>query len=250
VIFSAHGVSPAVRRDAVGRQLDVIDATCPLVAKVHAEARRFAAGDYQIVLVGHEDHEEVEGTVGEAPGHTRVIASIEEVGDLNLQDSDRVAVLTQTTLAVDETAAIVDALRDRFPALVVPPSEDICYATQNRQDAVRAIARDCELILVVGSHNSSNSRRLVEVAERAGCRAQLVERAQDIAPELLFGVTRLGLTAGASAPESLVQEVVSALEGLGAVTAREHTVATEETHFNLPPQVRTRPPAATTEGGG
>ena len=250
VIFSAHGVSPAVRRDAVGRQLDVIDATCPLVAKVHAEARRFAAGDYQIVLVGHEDHEEVEGTVGEAPGHTRVIASIEEVRDLDLQDSDRVAVLTQTTLAVDETAAIVDALRDRFPALVVPPSEDICYATQNRQDAVRAIARDCELILVVGSHNSSNSRRLVEVAERAGCRAQLVERAQDIAPELLFGVTRLGLTAGASAPESLVQEVVSALEGLGAVTAREHTVATEETHFNLPPQVRTRPPAATTEGGG
>jgi len=241
VIFSAHGVSPLVRRNAVERRLDVIDATCPLVAKVHAEARRFAAGDYQIVLVGHEDHEEVEGTVGEAPGHTRVIASVEEARKLDLRDSDRVAVLTQTTLAVDETATIVEALRERFPDLAVPASEDICYATQNRQDAVRAIARDCELILVVGSQNSSNSRRLVEVAERAGCRARLVERAQDIAPGLLVGVTRLGVTAGASAPESLVQEVVSALEGLGPVTLRELSVATEDTHFNLPPQVRPQP---------
>jgi len=238
VIFSAHGVSPAVRRHAEERRLDVIDATCPLVAKVHAEARRFAAGDYRIVLVGHEDHEEVEGTVGEAPGHTRVIASIEEARALDLQDSDRVAVLTQTTLAVDETATIVDTLRERFPTLAVPASEDICYATQNRQDAVRAIAHDCELILVVGSQNSSNSRRLVEVAERAGCRAQLVERAEDIAPELLIGISRLGVTAGASAPESLVQEVLGALRGLGPVTLREHTVAIEQTHFNLPPQVR------------
>jgi 4-hydroxy-3-methylbut-2-enyl diphosphate reductase len=246
VIFSAHGVSPVVRRAALERQLDVIDATCPLVAKVHAEARRFAAGDYRIVLV---DHEEVEGTVGEAPGHTRVIATIDEARTIDLQDSERVAVLTQTTLAVDETALIVDALRERFPALVVPASEDICYATQNRQDAVRAIARDCELILVVGSHNSSNSRRLVEVAERAGARAQLVERAQDIAPELLVGITRLGVTAGASAPESLVQEVVSALGGLGAVTLREHTVATEDTHFNLPPQVRAEPAAQSADRG-
>jgi len=240
VIFSAHGVSPAVRRQALARRLDVIDATCPLVAKVHAEARRFAAGDYQIVLVGHEDHEEVEGTVGEAPAHTRVIASLDEARELDLQDSDRVAVLTQTTLAVDETTGIVDALRERFPSLVVPASEDICYATQNRQDAVRAIAADdCDLILVVGSENSSNSRRLVEVAERAGCRAQLVERAQDIRPESLAGVRRLGVTAGASAPESLVEEVVSALEGLGTLTLSELTVATEDTHFNLPPQVRT-----------
>jgi len=245
VIFSAHGVSPAVRRHAIERRLDVIDATCPLVAKVHAEARRFAAGDYKIVLVGHEDHEEVEGTVGEAPGHTRVIASIDEARQLDLQDCDRVAVLTQTTLAVDETATIVAALRERAPALVVPASEDICYATQNRQDAVRAIARDCELILVVGSQNSSNSRRLVEVAERAGSRAQLVERAQDIPPELLVGIKRLGVTAGASAPESLVQEVVAALGGLGSLTLRELTVATEDTHFNLPPQVRAQPaPAA------
>ncbi len=244
VIFSAHGVSPAVRRHAEGRRLDVIDATCPLVAKVHAEARRFAAGDYRIVLVGHEDHEEVEGTVGEAPGHTRVIASIEEARKLDLQDSDRVAVLTQTTLAVDETATIVEELRERFPSLVVPASEDICYATQNRQDAVRAIAADCELIIVVGSHNSSNSRRLVEVAQRAGARAALVERAQDIDPAMLAGVATLGLTAGASAPESLVQEVVSALQGLGSVTLRELTVATEDTHFNLPPQVRPQHAAA------
>jgi 4-hydroxy-3-methylbut-2-enyl diphosphate reductase len=167
-----------------------------------------------------------------------VIASIEEARDIDLQDSDRVAVLTQTTLAVDETAEIVGALRERFPSLVVPASEDICYATQNRQDAVRAIARDCELILVVGSQNSSNSRRLVEVAERAGCRARLVERAQDIEPELLVGVSVLGVTAGASAPESLVAEVVSAIGGLGGLTLREVTVATEDTHFNLPPQVR------------
>ena len=241
VIFSAHGVSPAVREHAAARQLDVIDATCPLVAKVHAEARRFAAGNFEIVLVGHEDHEEVEGTVGEAPGHTRVISTIEEARSIELSDSGRVAVLTQTTLAVDETADIVDALRARYPALAVPASEDICYATQNRQDAVRAIARDCELILVVGSPNSSNSRRLVEVAERTGCRAQLVGRADEIAPEELIGVKRIGVTAGASAPESLVAQVVSALAGLGSVSVSELTVATEDMHFNLPPQVRTQP---------
>ena len=241
VIFSAHGVSPAVRRHASDRGLDVIDATCPLVAKVHAEARRFAAGDFQIVLVGHEDHEEVEGTVGEAPAHTTVIASIDEARAIELTDPDRVAVLTQTTLAVDETADIVDALRERFPSLVVPPSEDICYATQNRQDAVRAIAQCVDLILVVGSPNSSNSRRLVEVAERAGCRATLVERAEAIAPEMLVGARRVGVTAGASAPESLVQEVVRAIGGLGGMSLREITVATEDMHFNLPPQVRAEP---------
>ena len=244
VIFSAHGVSPAVRRHAADRELEVIDATCPLVAKVHAEARRFAAADFQIVLVGHEDHEEVEGTVGEAPAHTQVIASIAEARSLDLVDSSRVAVLTQTTLAVDETADIVDALRDRYPSLVVPPSEDICYASQNRQDAVRAIAPDVELILVVGSQNSSNSRRLVEVAERAGCPARLVEGAEEIAPELLVGVRRIGVTAGASAPESLVQQVVAAIAGLGGAGVREHTVATEDMHFNLPPQVRAQATAA------
>jgi 4-hydroxy-3-methylbut-2-enyl diphosphate reductase len=162
-------------------------------------------------------------------------------------------VLTQTTLAVDETADIVDALRERYPSLVVPPSEDICYATQNRQDAVRAIAQDAELILVVGSENSSNSRRLVEVAERAGCRARLVERAEEIAPELLVGMRRIGVTAGASAPESLVQEVVSAIDGLGGITLRELTVAREDMHFNLPSQVRAQPSVphgAPTANGG
>ncbi len=250
VIFSAHGVSPAVRRHASDRDLDVIDATCPLVAKVHAEARRFAAGDYQIVLVGHEDHEEVEGTVGEAPAHTRVIASIEEARTLELDDGDRVAVLTQTTLAVDETADIVDVLRERFPSLVVPPSEDICYATQNRQDAVRAIASEVELILVVGSQNSSNSRRLVEVAQRAGCAAMLLERAEDLEPETLAGVARVGVTAGASAPESLVQHVVRAIAGLGGAAIREVTVASEDMHFNLPPQVRSQQAAPTPQLGG
>ena len=250
VIFSAHGVSPMVREQAAARELDVIDATCPLVAKVHAEARRFAADDFQIVLVGHSDHEEVEGTVGEAPVHTRVIASIEEARALELEGSRRVACLTQTTLAVDETASIVEALRQRRPDLVMPASEDICYATQNRQDAVRAIARQCELVLVVGSQNSSNSRRLVEVAERAGARAALIERADAIPPSLLAGVRRVGLTAGASAPELLVKQVVSALDGLGGVTLSEHTVATEATHFNLPPQVRSNPAATVSSANG
>jgi 4-hydroxy-3-methylbut-2-enyl diphosphate reductase len=238
VIFSAHGVSPAVRAHAAKRGLDVIDATCPLVAKVHAEARRFAAGDFQIVLVGHSDHEEVEGTLGEAPANTRVIASAAEARALELSDERPVACLTQTTLAVDETAGVIAALRERRGDLVMPASEDICYATQNRQDAVRAIAERCDAVLVVGSENSSNSRRLVEVAQRAGCRAELVESAEGITPELLVGACRVGVTAGASAPEHLVEDVVRALAGLGAVAISEHVVATEDTHFNLPPAVR------------
>ena len=248
VIFSAHGVSPAVREDAAVRELDVIDATCPLVAKVHAEARRYAADDFQIVLVGHADHEEVEGTVGEAPVHTRVIASIEEARTLELDESRPVACLTQTTLAVDETTAIVAALRTRRPDLAVPSSEDICYATQNRQDAVRAIAQRCELVLVVGSQNSSNSQRLVEVAQRAGARAALVECAEEIPPALLAGVRRAGGHADASAPELLVTAVVSALGGLGDVRVVEHEVAIEDTTFNLPPQVRARNGVATVGG--
>jgi 4-hydroxy-3-methylbut-2-en-1-yl diphosphate reductase len=238
VIFSAHGVSPEVRLAAAARGLDVIDATCPLVAKVHAEARRFADNEFDIVLVGHEGHEEVEGTFGEAPGRTHVIASAEQVAGLEVADPERVAYLTQTTLAVDETADVIDALRARFPAVVGPPSSDICYATQNRQDAVRALAADCDLILVVGSANSSNSRRLVEVAQRAGCPALLVEGAAEIPPKALVGAHRIGLTAGASAPETLVQGVVHALAGLGAVKVTEHPVATEKMHFKLPPEVR------------
>jgi 4-hydroxy-3-methylbut-2-enyl diphosphate reductase len=238
VIFSAHGVSPAVRRQAAERGLDVIDATCPLVAKVHAEARRFAQNGFDIVLVGHEGHEEVDGTFGEAPDRMHVIASAEEIEDLEVEDPQRVAYLTQTTLAVDDTLEVIDALRTRFPALVGPSSSDICYATQNRQDAVRTLAGECDIMLVVGSVNSSNSKRLVEVSERAGCPALLVEDGGDIPPRRLRGVRRVGLTAGASAPETLVEEVVRALEGLGTVNLEERTVAREEVHFKLPPEVR------------
>jgi 4-hydroxy-3-methylbut-2-enyl diphosphate reductase len=238
VVFSAHGVSPAVRAAAAARQLAVIDATCPLVAKVHAEARRYAAEGFEIVLVGHEGHEEVEGTVGEAPERTRVIASIEEARMIDVEDPARVAVLTQTTLAVDETGAVVDTLRERFPDLRVPPSADICYATQNRQDAVRALAADCELVLVIGSQNSSNSRRLVEVARRAGARAELIERGEEIDPAMLIGVNSVGITAGASAPESLVQDAIRALAGLGAVRVSERVVAEEEVQFKLPKPLR------------
>jgi 4-hydroxy-3-methylbut-2-enyl diphosphate reductase len=236
VIFSAHGVSPGVRAAAARRRLDVIDATCPLVSKVHAEARRFAQSGFDIVLVGHEGHEEVEGTVGEAPERTHVIASADEVDRVQVDDPERVAYLTQTTLAIDETTGIVDTLRDRFPKLVGPSSSDICYATQNRQDAVRALAEDCDTVLVVGSHNSSNSRRLVEVAERAGRPAALVEDGTDIRPELLIGTERVGLTAGASAPESLVEGVVRALEGLGGAAVSQRTVAREDVYFKLPPR--------------
>jgi 4-hydroxy-3-methylbut-2-en-1-yl diphosphate reductase len=180
----------------------------------------------------------VEGTVGQAPGRMHVIASSDEVDRLEIDDPERVAYLTQTTLAVDETVAVVDALRARYPALVGPASDDICYATQNRQDAVRALAADCDVVLVVGSSNSSNSRRLVEVAERAGCRARLIEHAGEIPPSLLVGARRIGLTAGASAPEPLVKGVVCALDGLGGVSVSERAVAREDVHFKLPPQSR------------
>ncbi len=246
VIFSAHGVSPAVRGEARQRDLDVIDATCPLVSKVHAEARRFAATGFDIVLVGHAGHEEVDGTFGEAPDRIQIVASAEEVAGVRVADPERVAYLSQTTLAVDETEQVVAVLRERFPSAVGPASSDICYATQNRQDAVRALARDCDLILVVGSANSSNSRRLVEVAERAGCRARLIDDASQIPPVILQGARRIGLTAGASAPEALVEQVIDALGGLGKVTVSERTVATETMQFKLPPEVRTASEAAGT----
>jgi 4-hydroxy-3-methylbut-2-enyl diphosphate reductase len=254
VIFSAHGVSPAVREAARERELDVIDATCPLVSKVHAEARRFANAGFDIVLVGHEGHEEVEGTFGEAPERIQIVANADEVAGVTVADPKRVAYLSQTTLAVDETDAVVAALLERFPEAVGPPSSDICYATQNRQDAVRALARDCDLILVVGSSNSSNSKRLVEVARRAGCNAQLIDDAAQIPPALLLGVHRVGLTAGASAPEALVEQVLAALGGLGEVSVSERNVATETMQFKLPPEVRISSEIAaagseTTEGG-
>jgi 4-hydroxy-3-methylbut-2-en-1-yl diphosphate reductase len=238
VIFSAHGVSPAVRARARERRLDVIDATCPLVAKVHAEARRFSSDGYEIVLVGHEGHEEVEGTVGEAPHSTHVVGAAEEVEHLALENPARVAYLTQTTLAVDDTADVIATLRRRFPTLVGPRSSDICYATQNRQDAVRALAADCDLVLVLGSENSSNSRRLVEVAQRAGAAAALIEDGTDLAPELLSPARRIGITAGASAPESLVAQLVAALSALGRITLSERRVAGEDVHFKLPAEAR------------
>ncbi len=237
VIFSAHGVSPAVRLEAQQRGLDVIDATCPLVSKVHAEARRFAEGGFDIVLIGHRSHDEVEGTLGESPERIQVLADADEVAELQVRDPNRVAFLTQTTLAVDETDEVVDALRARFPAAVGPASSDICYATQNRQDAVRALASDCDLILVVGSPNSSNSRRLVEVAERSGCGALLIGDASEIPPVILHGARRVGVMAGASAPEALVQAVINALGGLGEVSVSERAVANEDMHFKLPREV-------------
>ena len=216
----------------------MIDATCPLVAKVHNEARRFVAQGYHIVLVGHADHEEVVGTLGEAPGHMTWSERPEDVGALGLAADTPLAYLTQTTLATDETAEIIDALRDRFPALVGPSADDICYATQNRQDAVRAMAGRCDTLLVVGSSNSSNTARLVEVARREGCPAHLVEDVSALQLAWLDGATTVGLTAGASAPESLVQEVVDALSGLGPITVHEVRTTDETARFTLPAQVR------------
>jgi 4-hydroxy-3-methylbut-2-enyl diphosphate reductase len=237
VVFSAHGVSPQVREQARRKSLNVIDATCPLVAKVHGEARRFAANGYSIVLIGHDGHEEIEGTAGEAPDRIKIIASADEVDQLQIEDG-HVAYLTQTTLAVDETSGVVARLRERFPEIVGPRSDDICYATQNRQDAVRALAATCDVVLVVGSRNSSNSNRLVEVAERHGCRAYLVDGEGDIDPRWLDGAASIGVTAGASSPERIVQRVVRALGVLGPLTLTERRVAAEEVAFALPREVR------------
>ena len=238
VVFSAHGVSPAVRHAARGRDLEVIDATCPLVSKVHSEARRFSAGGYTIMLVGHAGHDEIEGTLGEAPESIRLVEDVHEARDIDAEDPGRVAYLTQTTLAVDETSQIVDTLRDRFPGLAGPRTDDICYATQNRQDAVRALARDCDAILVVGSSNSSNSMRLVEVAERAGCRAHLVDGIGDVDPAWLAGARTVGVTAGASAPERIVQDLVTSLQSLGPLEVLENGGISENVHFGLPAELK------------
>lgn len=235
VVFSAHGVSPAVRTEAERRGLDVIDATCPLVTKVHAEARRFAARGDTVVLVGHAGHEEVEGTMGEAPDQTILVETVEDVGKVNIEDPARVSYLMQTTLAVDEAAEVVDALRERYPDLRGPASDDICYATTNRQDALRAIAEEADLVLVVGSENSSNSVRLVELARRCGTASYLIDDVGDIKPEWLAEVRVVGVTAGASAPPGLVDEVVAAL-ALTSVEERE--TARETVRFTLPPAAR------------
>ena len=238
VVFSAHGVSPTVRVKAADRRLEVIDATCPLVTKVHAEARRFAARGDTVILIGHAGHEEVEGTLGEDPGRMILVQNASEAAELQVADPGRVSYLTQTTLAVDETTEIVESLRARFPALRGPASDDICYATTNRQDALQAIAEESDLVLVVGSTNSSNSVRLVELARRHDTPSYLIDGHGDIRPDWLEGVEVVGLTAGASAPPRLVEAVIAALAELGQVTVVERETTRETVHFTLPAAVR------------
>jgi 4-hydroxy-3-methylbut-2-en-1-yl diphosphate reductase len=238
VVFSAHGVSPAVRSEAVRRSLQTVDATCPLVAKVHAEARRFAGDGYLVAFIGHAGHEEVEGTLGEAPEAMTLVETVEDVAGLRPADPGKVAYLMQTTLAADEAGVIVDALLERFPAARGPGSDDICYATTNRQLAVRAIAAESDVVLVAGSANSSNSRRLVETAQRAGTPAYLIDDTGDIELDWLTGASTVGITAGASAPPAVVSQIVAALSGLGPVDVSERVLATESIRFGLPKEVR------------
>jgi len=239
VVLSAHGVAPTVYAEAAQRKLRTIDATCPLVTKVHNEAKRFAAQDYDILLIGHENHEEVVGTTGEAPGRIHLVDGPEGGADVQVRDPARVAWLSQTTLSVDETLQTVTALRERFPMLADPPSDDICYATQNRQSAVKKIANDADLLIVVGSANSSNSVRLVEVALDAGARAAyLVEDATAIDPAWLDGVATVGVTSGASVPEILVTGVLECLAEQGFGTVEEVEAVEERLVFALPPELR------------
>jgi 4-hydroxy-3-methylbut-2-enyl diphosphate reductase len=241
VVFSAHGVSPQVRDEARERNLRTIDATCPLVTKVHQEAKRFAREDYDILLVGHEGHEEVEGTSGEAPANIQLVESAADVAGVTVRDPEKVVWLSQTTLSVDETMDTVRALRDRFPTLQNPPSDDICYATQNRQVAVKAMAPHCDLVLVVGSTNSSNSVRLVEVALQAGAGAgHLIDYARQIEDGWLDGVETVGVTSGASVPEVLVRGVLEHLAERGWTTVDEVTTAEETLTFALPRELRPR----------
>jgi 4-hydroxy-3-methylbut-2-enyl diphosphate reductase len=238
VVLSAHGVAPEVYRRSRERSLQVLDATCPLVSKVHAEARRYAAQGYAIVLVGHEGHEEVVGTMGEAPDAIQLIGSVEAIDSLDIADPDRVAYITQTTLSVDETQEIVAELRRRFPRIVGPAKDDICYATQNRQNAVKELACEVDLVLVIGSRNSSNSNRLVDVTRQLGVPAHLIDDETDIDPAWLDGVEAVGITSGASAPESLVERVVAHFCALGVERVESHAVVDEDVHFSLPVELR------------
>jgi 4-hydroxy-3-methylbut-2-enyl diphosphate reductase len=237
VIYSAHGVSPEVRRRAAARSLRTIDATCPLVTKVHLEARRHAASGREILLIGHQGHVEVEGTMGEAPTRMRLIENVADAETVQVEDPERVAYLTQTTLSVDDTRAIVAVLRRRFPTIAGPPQEDICYATQNRQNAVKAFTADIDLLLVVGAPNSSNSQRLVEVGSQSGVPSRLVESARDIDPAWFEGVATVGITAGASAPEDLVRSIVERLRELGGEEPIEVPTVIENVRFALPAEV-------------
>jgi 4-hydroxy-3-methylbut-2-enyl diphosphate reductase len=239
VVFSAHGVSPMVHAEAADRNLRTIDATCPLVTKVHKEVNRFAKDDYDILLIGHEGHEEVEGTAGEAPDKVQLVDKAEDVGKVEVRDPSKVIWLSQTTLSVDETMERVDQLRERFPGLVDPPSDDICYATTNRQVAVKAMAAECDLVLVVGSTNSSNSKRLVEVALKAGARTSyLIDFAREIDEAWLDGVTTVGVTSGASVPDVLVMEVLDWLAERGYGDVDEVTTANEKITFAPPKELR------------
>jgi 4-hydroxy-3-methylbut-2-en-1-yl diphosphate reductase len=243
-VFSAHGVAPSVREGAQARRLQTIDATCPLVTKVHREAVRFADEGYTIVLVGHDGHEEVEGTMGEAPDRIMLVQCEEDVDDLEVEDPGRIAYITQTTLAVDETSSILARLRERFPSIVGPRTDDICYATTNRQAAVKQMAGTCDLMLVIGSRNSSNSVRLVEVARDCGTDAHLIDKAAEVREEWLTGRRVVGITSGASAPENLVQELVDFFRGRGVRDISEFHVIREDVRFMLPKPVRLAPQEA------
>jgi 4-hydroxy-3-methylbut-2-enyl diphosphate reductase len=236
-IFSAHGVAPAVRKEAKDRRLDVIDATCPLVTKVHLEAARFARDGYSIVLIGHKDHDEVIGTLGEVPEATYLVETVEDVDRLELPNPGRVRYLTQTTLSLDETRDIIERLKQRFPLIQGPPAQDICYATQNRQMAVKAIAEVVDLLLVVGSENSSNSKRLVEVGTNFGVRSYLVNDRGDVDRAWLASVTNVGVTAGASAPEHLVEELIGFLREDGFRQVEEVEMVDEDVRFSLPSEL-------------
>ncbi len=238
VVLSAHGVAPEVYENASQRQLRVIDATCPLVTKVHVEARRFARDGYTILLIGHEGHEEVIGTSGEAPDHIRLVGDVDEARTVEVPDPERVAYLSQTTLSVDETNEIISVLRERFPAIQGPPRDDICYATQNRQDAVKAMVPDVDALLVIGSDNSSNSKRLVEVARAQGTPAFLIDDDTEIEPAWVDGAEVVGVTSGASAPEWLVERVVGWLRDHGAAEVEEVRVTEETLEFGPPRGVR------------
>jgi 4-hydroxy-3-methylbut-2-enyl diphosphate reductase len=238
VVFSAHGVAPAVHDNAAARGLRTIDATCPLVTKVHVEARKFAADGYTIVLIGHAGHEEVEGTTGEAPDSIVLVQSADEVDELEFDDPEKVAFITQTTLSVDETTQIIERLRERFPKIVSPKSDDICYATTNRQIAVKQLASECELVLVIGSTNSSNSNRLVEVAREHGSASHLIDNHLQVRDEWLEGVQTVGITSGASAPEELVESLVNLFRERGVEDVSELRAVDEDVRFMLPKKIR------------
>jgi 4-hydroxy-3-methylbut-2-enyl diphosphate reductase len=238
LIFSAHGVSPAVRAEANARRLRVVDATCPLVTKVHLEVLRYARDGYEILLIGHRGHVEVEGTLGHAPERMHLVETVADVESLRLHDPDRVAVVTQTTLSVDDTRDILEAIRARFPSVLTPRKDDICYATQNRQTAVKQLARQTDVVLVIGSPTSSNANRLVEVARNQGTTARLIESSADVDPQWLAGARSVGLTAGASTPESLVEETIRRLQQLGCGEVAHLKTAEESVTFPMPRELR------------